>query len=151
MQSQINKTFQISRRDTFYYKSKTRNTDRPVFVTTYNPSLPNLNNVIKSTILSSLPQNVVKRHSKRLLAYRRPKNLRDCLVKAKLKQSPPNNANPPKIVTRCNDGRCRTCKFIAHGTPSYTFHNTGQQRKNLTKSILVFQKSGLLNQLQTLH
>ena len=47
LQSQINKAFQISRRDTLFYKSKTKNTDRPVFVTTYNPSLPNLNNVIR--------------------------------------------------------------------------------------------------------
>ena len=66
-----------------------------------------------------------------LLAYRRPKNLCDFLVKAKLKQSPPNNANPPKKVTRCNDGCCRTCKFITHGTSSYTFHNTDEQRKIL--------------------
>ena len=66
-----------------------------------------------------------------LLAYRRPKNLHDFLVKAKLKQSPPNNANPPKKVTCCNDGHCHTCKFIAHGTSSYTFHNTGEQRKIL--------------------
>ena len=47
VQSQINKAFQIPRRDTLFHKSKTRNTDRPVFVTTYNPSLPNLNYVIK--------------------------------------------------------------------------------------------------------
>ena len=60
-----------------------------------------------------------------------PKKLRDFLVKAKLKQSPPNNANLPKKVTRCNDGRCRTYNFIAHGTSSYTFHNTGEQRKIL--------------------
>ena len=64
VQSQINKAFQIPRRDTLFYKSKTRNTDRPVFVTTYNPSLPNLNNVIKSTILSLLLQSAVKKHSK---------------------------------------------------------------------------------------
>ena len=45
-----------------------------------------------------------------LLAYRRPYNLRDFLVKAKLKQSPSNNAKPPRKVTCSNDGRCRTCK-----------------------------------------
>ena len=66
-----------------------------------------------------------------LLVYRHSKNLCDFPVKAKLKQSPPNNANLPKKVTRCNDGRCPTCKFIAHGTSSYTFHNTGEQRKIL--------------------
>ena len=39
VQSQINKALQTLRRDTLYYKSKTLNTDRPVFVTTYIPSL----------------------------------------------------------------------------------------------------------------
>ena len=60
-----------------------------------------------------------------------PKILCDFLVKAKLKQSPPNNANLSKKVICCSDGRCRTCKFIAHGTSSYTLHNTGEQRKIL--------------------
>ena len=133
VQSQINKAFQIPRCDTLFYKSKTRNTDRPVFVTTYNPSLPNLNNVIKKyypiLIATERCQEAFK--DTPLLAYRCPKNLRDFLVKAKLKQSPANNATLPKKVTRCNDGRCHTCKFIAHGTSSYTFHNTGEQRKIL--------------------
>ena len=133
MQSQINKAFQIPCRDTRFYKSKTRNTDRPVFVTTYNPSLPNLNNVIKKyypdLTATELCQEAFK--DTPLLAYRRPKILLDFLVKAKLKPSPPNNANPPKNVTRCNDGRCRTCKFIAHDKSFYTFHNTGEQRKIL--------------------
>ena len=133
MQSQINKAFQTPRRDTLFYKSKTRNTDRPVFVTTYNPSLPNLNNVIKKyyPILTAIERCQEAFKDAPLLAYRRPKNLRDFLVKAKLKQAPPNNATLPKKVTRCNDGRCRTCKFIAHGTSSYIFHNTGEQRKIL--------------------
>ena len=133
MQSQINKAFQIPRRDTLFYKSKTRNTDRPVFVTTNNPSLPNLKNVIKKyyLILTATERCQVAFKDTPLLAYRRPENLRDFLVRAKLKQSPPNNANLPKKVTRCNDGRCRTCKFIAHGTSSYTFHNTGEQRRIL--------------------
>ena len=42
----INKAFQIPCRDTLYYHSK-KNTDRPVFVTTYNPSLPQLNSIIR--------------------------------------------------------------------------------------------------------
>ena len=56
-------------------------------------------------------------------------NLRDFLVKAKLKQPSQSNKTQPNIISRCNDGRCRTCKFIAHGTSSYTFYNTGEQRK----------------------
>ena len=62
-----------------------------------------------------------------LLAYHCPRNLRDTLVHAKIKTPKSSPSSPPKI-TRCNDGRCKTCKFIAHNTTSYTFHNTGQTR-----------------------
>ena len=86
VQSQINKALQISRRDTFFYKSKTRNTDRPVFVTTYNPGLPSLNNVIKKyyPILTATERCQEAFKDTPLLAYRLPKKLRDFLVKAKL-------------------------------------------------------------------
>ena len=45
----------------------------------------------------------------------------------KVKTPKTSHSSPPKI-TRCNDGRCKTCKFIVHNTTSYTFHNTGQTR-----------------------
>ena len=142
MQSEISKAFQISRRDTLFYKSKTRNTDQPVFVTAHNPSLPNLNNVIKKyyPFLTATERCQEAFKDTPLLAYRRTKNLCDFLVKARLKQSSPNNANPPKKITRCNDGHCRTYKFIAHGTSSYIFHNTGEQRKIL-QNLFCFSNS----------
>ena len=62
-----------------------------------------------------------------LLAYCRPRNLCHTLVRAKVKTPKTSPSSPPKI-TRCNDGRCKTCKFIAHNTTSYTFHDTGQTR-----------------------
>ena len=65
VQAQINKAFQIPRRDTLYYHSK-KNTDRPVFVTTYNPSLPQLNSIIRKYFPTSLLQNVVVKPSKML-------------------------------------------------------------------------------------
>ena len=130
VQAQINKAFQIPRRDTLYYHSK-KNTDRPVFVTTYNPSLPQLNSIIRKyfPILTATKRGSEAFKDAPLIAYRRPKNLRDFLVKAKLKQPSQSNKTQPNIISRCNNGRCRTCKFIAHGTSSYTFYNTGEQRK----------------------
>ena len=79
-------TNKIPRCDTLFYKSKTRNTDRPVFITTYNPSLPSLNNVIKKyyPFLTTTERCQEAFKDTPLLAYRRPKNLRDFLVKAKL-------------------------------------------------------------------
>ena len=130
VQAQINKTFQIPHRDTLYYHSK-KNTDRPVFVTTYNPSLPQLNSIICKyfPILTATKRGSEAFKDAPLIAYRRSKNLHDFLVKAKLKQPSQSNKTQPNIISDCNDGRCRTCKFIAHGTSSYTFYNTGEQRK----------------------
>ena len=115
---------------TLYYRSK-KNTDRPVFVTTYNPSLPHLNSIIQKyfPILTATKRGSEAFKDALLIAYRCPKNLRDFLVKAKLKQPSQSNKTQPNIISHCNDGRCRTCKFIAHGTSSYTFYNTGEQHK----------------------
>ena len=114
VQAQINKAFQIPRRDTLYYHSK-KNTERPVFVTTYNPSLPQLNSIIRKyfPIFTATKRGSQAFKDAPLIAYRRPKNLRDFLVKAKLKQPSQSNKTQPNIISRCNDGRCRTCKFIA--------------------------------------
>ena len=46
VKTQINKAFNAPRKNTLYYKHKKSN-NRTVFVTTYNPSLPNFNNIIK--------------------------------------------------------------------------------------------------------
>ena len=125
---QINKAFQIPRRDTLYYQSK-KNTDRPVFVTTYNPSLPHLNRIIRKyfPIVTATKRGREAFEDAPLIAYRRRKNLRDFLVKAKPKQPSQSNKTQPNIISRCNDGH--SCNFIAHGTSSYPFYNTGEQLK----------------------
>ena len=84
-----------------------------------------LKNIILSLRASDRCKNAFKDPS--FLAYHRPRNLRDTLVRAKIKIPKPSPSSLPKI-TRCNDGQCKTCKFIAHNTISYTFHNTGQTR-----------------------
>ena len=129
VKTQINKAlYNVPRKNTPYYQHKKSN-NRTVFVTTYNPSLPNFNNIIKKyyPILTSSDRCKNAFKDPPLLAYRRPRNLHDTLVRAKIKIPKPSPSSPPKI-TRCNDGRCKTCKFIAHNTTSYTFHNTGQTR-----------------------
>ena len=103
-----------------------KSNNRTVFVTTYNPSLPNFYNIIKKyyPILTASDPSKNAFKDPPLLAYR---NLRDTLVRAEVKTPKTSPSSPPKI-TRCNDGRCNTCKVIAHNTTSYTFHNTGQTR-----------------------
>ena len=116
---------------TLYITTQRKIRDRPVFVTTYNPSLPHLNSIIRKyfPILTATKRGSEAFKDAPLIAYRRPKNLRDFLVKAKLKQHSQSNKTQPNIISRCNDGRCHACKFIAHGTSSYTFYSTGEQRK----------------------
>ena len=128
VKTQINKAFNVPRKNTLYYQHKKSN-NRTVSVTTYNPSLPNFNNIIKKYYAILTASDHCKNAFKDppLLAYRRPRNLRDTLVRAKIKIPKPSPSSPPKI-TSCNDGRCKTCKFIAHNTTFYTFHNTGQTR-----------------------
>ena len=91
--------------------------------------LPNFNNIIKKyyPILTASDRCKNAFKDPPLLAYRRLRNLRNTLVRAKIKTPKPSPSSPPKI-TRCNDGQCKTCKFIAQNTTSYTFHNTGQIR-----------------------
>ena len=65
VQAQINKAFQIPRRDTLYYHSK-KNTDRPVFVPPIIPVFHSSIASFVSTFLSSLLQNVMMKPSKML-------------------------------------------------------------------------------------
>ena len=79
--------------------------DRVPLVTTYNPRLPNLNKITRNY----LP--VLHVSEALMTAYRRPKNLRDLLVRAELKSITEDtrlNGNSPCNVRRC----CKTCQHV---------------------------------------
>ena len=73
-----------------------------------------------------------------LLAYRCPKNLCDFLVKAKLKQSTPNNANLPKKLHAAMMAVAIpvSSSLMAHHPILSTIL---VNKENLTKSVLLFQ------------
>ena len=81
--------------------------------------------------LFSTPQIRVQKifTDKPFIAYRRSPNLRDLLVRAKLKN--PNTT--PKLTSgtfRCNSTHgCLTCPYIDDARTSYTFSNTGETRQ----------------------
>ena len=101
------------------------------FTITYNPALPNIQEIIhrKQPILNSTDrlQKIFK--DKPFIAYRRSPNLRDLLVRAKLK----NTNTTPKLTSgtfRCNSTHgCLTCPYIDDARTSYTFSNTGETRQ----------------------
>ena len=86
VKTQIKKAFNVPCKNTLYYQHKKSN-NRTVFVTTYNPSLSNFNNIIKKyyPILTASDHCKNAFKDPPLLAYRRPRNLRDTLVRAKIK------------------------------------------------------------------
>ena len=49
VKTQINKASNVPRKNTLYYQHNKSN-NRTVFVTTYNPSLPNFNNIVKNIL-----------------------------------------------------------------------------------------------------
>ena len=85
--------------------------------------------------LKSFPATFILRSSQRCLeafpsppriSYRRCKNLRDILIRAKHRRQ----ALPPASgAFRCHRNRCKTCPFIAEGTISYTFFSINEQRR----------------------
>lgn len=82
------------------------------FVVTYNPAFPSLNKIITKhlSILQSSNRCRDVFPDNPFIAYRRPRNLRDFLVKAKLKQKETTATSPPTIK-KCNSKACKTYPF----------------------------------------
>ena len=98
------------------------------FITTFNPSIPHISNIIKKHYNLLLSSNRCKKVFQHLpvVAFRRSPNLRDLLVTAKLSS---NSAKPqlPSGSFRCGRN-CATCPYISHGLTTYTFFSTGETR-----------------------
>ena len=131
---QIRRAAHIPRRLTLQTKDVNKPKRIP-FITTFNPSLPHISNIIKkhyNLLLSSNRCKKVFQHSP-VVAFRRSPNLCDLLVTAKLSS---NSAKPqlPSGSFRCGRN-CATCPYISHGLTTYTFFSTGETRpikSNLT-------------------
>ena len=85
-----------------------QNQRRVPFITTFNPALPHISNIIKKHVFQHLP----------VVASRCSSNLRDLLVTAKISS---NSSNPqlPSGSFRCGKN-CATCPYISHGLTTYT-------------------------------
>ena len=116
------------------------------FITTFNPSLPYISNIIKKHYNLLLSSNRCKKVFQHLpvVAFRRSLNLRDLLVTAKISS---NSANPhlPSGSFRCGKN-CSTCPYISHGLTSYTFSSTGETRS--IKSNLTCDTKNLIYMIQ---
>ena len=103
-------------------KNKTK--DIVPFVVPYNTSLPNLGLTINKywdlvNLSSKESLNFLHKH-KPVIAFKRAKNLQDCLTHSML-----NKPNESSQSTKCNRRRCKHCSSIIKST-QFTSKNTDQ-------------------------
>ena len=105
----------------------TEKTNRVPFIITHNPALPNIHKILhrKQPILHSSERLSEIFKETPVVAYRRSPNLRDLLIRAKLKTP---NTTPGTFRCESKHG-CLTCPHIDHGRTTYTFTNTGEVRQ----------------------
>ena len=121
---------------------------RVPFITTFNPSLPHISNIIKKHYHLLRSSDRCKKVFPNLpvVAFRRSPNLRDLLVSAKLSS---NSTNPhpqlPSGPYRCGKN-CATCPYISDGLTNYTFSSTGETRP--IKSNLTCETKNLIYMIQ---
>ena len=120
---------------------KKKDNQRIPFVVTYNPTSPNLKKIIAKNFPIVQSSNRCKQvfSKKPFIAYRRPRSLRDFLVKAKIKHT--QTTKRPPTITTCTSTKCKTCSFIQDGLSSFTFKNTDQNhriKQTMTSKNLIY-------------
>ena len=108
----IERARQQKREDLLSYRPKSESNVLP-FVLTYHPDLPKVRDIVNKhwpviESSSTLSEIFTERPT---MAYRRPKSLRDLLVRAKLKPDTRDD-EPPWETRPCGKARCKTCKMI---------------------------------------
>ena len=106
------------------------NSDRAPFVITFNPALPNGSSIVRKhiNILQSSAPCKETFSCPPALAYKRSPNLRDLLVRTKLRNRTKRQDKAPSGIYKCNHPRCLTCPFLQEGQNKYTFSATKKER-----------------------
>ena len=93
-------------------------TNRPVFPVTHHPSLPSIPQIVNKHYRALIQNPTMAETFKNapMVAYKRPRNIKDYLVKTKL---PPPATRPKRILPgmhKCNRRRtCLICPYIKEG------------------------------------
>ena len=99
------------------------------FVMTYHSDLPKVWGIVDKhwSIIESSDHLSTVFQQKPIMAFRRPKSLRDHLVRARLKPDPIDD-EPPGECKPCGKPRCQTCRMII---PSQTAKSSSGARVKL--------------------
>ena len=131
--SAIDKARQRSRDDLLSYRPKSVEVGTILpFVLTYHPDLPKVRDIVDKnwSIIESSDELKDIYQSKPVMAFRRPKSLRDFLVRARLKPNS-NDDNQNGECRPCGRKRCQCCKMITSaGTVKSSSGATVRLRQN---------------------
>jgi hypothetical protein len=111
---QISKAASVHREDSLQYKTKSKSNRIPLVVT-YHPRLPYLDGIIRKhwSIINSHPRLHKAFPELPIISYRRPPNLKDSLVRAKVNSKHKLPSTPESSGCRpCQKPRCKNCAYI---------------------------------------
>ena len=115
VESQVRKAKRRSKQSLFSGHSgqRSRNLERIPLVINFHPALSGVNNIIDSLwpILHASGEMKDLFKEKPIVAFRRPRNLKDELVRSKLKRE----NNIVKGMYKCGKSRCQICKYVDEG------------------------------------
>ena len=142
----IDRARQISRNDALKKVQDNKKNKRPVFVITHDPRLPSISGIVQKHWRTMVTDPHLKEvfPEPPLIAYKRPQNVREKIIRAKV---PPMAPSRPKRnlpgMNKCSKG-CPTCDFVKKGkkvtaaATQYTAEITTQvdcQTKNIVYCI----------------
>ena len=113
--SAIEKARNVPRSEALKRVSRKNSSRRPVFVINYDPRLPSIPDIVRKHWRSMTQDPRLKEifPEPPLVAYKRPKNIRDKLIRSKV--PPPTKIPKRKVpgMKKCN--KCSVCPFIQEG------------------------------------
>ena len=85
---------------------------------TYNPALPSVSHILQKhwRVMATDPYLKQVFPLPPMVAFRRPQNLKEKLVRAKVPPPPPKREKREVVgMKRCNEQKCETCPFVKVG------------------------------------
>ena len=114
----IQKARSVNREDALKKVVTSKSDDRVVFVTHFDPRLPSITRIVKKHYRSMVSQDFYLSQvfpSAPIVAFKRPKNLREILIKARVPQV---STRPRRVqfgYKKCNTPSCLTCPYSITG------------------------------------
>ena len=116
IESAIEKARNVPRREALKKVYTENSSNRPVFVIHYDPRLPSVPAIVQKHWRTMIQDPRLKEVFPKppLVAYKRPKNIRDTLIRSKV--PPLSNSRPKRQLPgmkKCN--KCGACPFVKEG------------------------------------